>query len=270
MEELGRNPEPALRGLYAERPHLYHEVIILCIGNQSYLYHTAAIQDGLRFKTLALLHEHTNAFLERKKLLKKKKESANVRECREWYCASSQWVTDFNRLLLSTDASSSGLDGGDPSSSGGKGEAGSHPHLPPAQQPPQLQQQQEEFIVPADEHFIRCPISREIFESFFDEDEGEFMYRNAARLLVTESADAVLFKLGRETEEASVRYLIVHKLLVLDSWLQAGKATTLSDALMRYEAVPAAVAKEVARKLRNAAGDEENEDDVFVMLDLFK
>jgi hypothetical protein len=39
---------------------------------------------------------------------------------------------------------------------------------------------------------------------------------------------------------------------------------------MRYEAVPAAVAKEVAGKLRSAAGDEENEDDVFVMLDLFK
>lgn len=139
---------------------------------------------------------------------------------------------------------------------------------------------EEEFIVPADEHFTRCPISREVFEAFFDEEEGEFMYRNAAKLLVTESADAGLFKLGRATENKNshegdiVRYLIVHKLLVLDNWLQSGKATSLSEALQRYQAagtkVPAAI--EAANRLKAAvaaAGDEEDEDDVFVVLDLF-
>jgi hypothetical protein len=139
---------------------------------------------------------------------------------------------------------------------------------------------EEEFIVPADEHFTRCPISREVFEAFFDEEEGEFMYRNAAKLLVTDSADAALFKLGRATgnkipsEGDIVRYLIVHKLLVLDNWLLSGKATSLSEALQRYQAagtkVPAAI--EAANRLKAAVaagGDEEDEDDVFVVLDLF-
>lgn len=107
------------------------------------------------------------------------------------------------------------------------------------------------------------------------------MYRNAAKLLVTESADAVLFKLGRATDSKNtregdvVRYLIVHKLLVLDNWLQSGKATSLSEALQRYQAagtkVPAAI--EAANRLKaavTAAGDEEeDEEDVFVVLDLF-
>jgi hypothetical protein len=39
-----------------------------------------------------------------------------------------------------------------------------------------------EFIVPADEHFPRCPVSKEMFETFFDEDEGEMMFRNAAKV----------------------------------------------------------------------------------------
>ena len=141
------------------------------------------------------------------------------------------------------------------------------------QQQQQQMQQQEQFIVPADEHFTRCPVSREVFEAFFDEEEGEFMYRNAARLLVTKPADSALFNLGRETENKvpDVRYLIVHKLLVLDSLLQSGKATSLSEALQRYQAAGARVpaALEVAERLRAAAGEEENEDDVFVMLDLF-
>lgn len=64
-----------------------------------------------------------------------------------------------------------------------------------------------------------------------------------------------------------MRYLIVHKVLVLDSWLQSGKATTLSEALQRYATVPAAL--EVTKRLLAAAGEEENEDDVFVVLDLF-
>jgi len=255
VEELGRNPEPMLRALYSDRPHQYHE-------------------DGLRFKTLALLQEHTNAFLERKKVLKKKKESTNVRECREWYCSAAQWVSDFSRLQLGQDASTEGgVTAGSSSAAGEGGDVSGVEQQPPGQQ-------QEVFIVPADEHFTRCPISREMFEAFFDEEEGEFMYRNAAKVLVTESADPSLFKLGRETEggvqsgdnmdmavTATVRYLIVHKVLVLDSWLQSGKATTLSEALQRYATVPAAV--EVIKRLLAAAGEEENEDDVFVVLDLF-
>ena len=94
-----------LRALYSDRPHQFHEVIpreetvtalLIIIKNSSW------IQDGLRFKTLASLQEHTNAFLERKKLLLKKKDNNSVRECREWYCSINQWVTDFNRLSVSS------------------------------------------------------------------------------------------------------------------------------------------------------------------------
>ncbi len=41
------------------------------------------------------LKTHTDEYLERKKGLQKKRDSL-YREYREWYCSSSQWVTDFD------------------------------------------------------------------------------------------------------------------------------------------------------------------------------
>ncbi len=49
-----------------------------------------------------------------------------------------------------------------------------------------------EFIVPADEHFPRCPVSKEMFETFFDEDEGEMMFRNAAKVMNSHLFDDIL------------------------------------------------------------------------------
>jgi hypothetical protein len=207
---------------------------------------------------LSKLQAHTNAFLERKKLLRKKKESKDMRECRELYCTSFQWITDFGRLLEGGGRiNNSTFDYGNNSnkiqistviSSG----------------------EEDEFIVPADEHFTRCPVSREMFETIWDEEEGEFMYRNAAKVILTESADSSLYKLGQPTssEDSSVRYLIVHKLLVLNSWLQQGKAASLGDVIARYEAARSAKGEVMSRQLRAAAGDEENDDDVFVIIEL--
>ncbi len=131
---------------------------------------------------------------------------------------------------------------------------------------------QEELIVPADEHFVRCPVSKEIFENIWDEDEGEYMYRNAVKLFVTEAADSMYFKLGRPTSANGVRYLIVQKVLVLDSLLAKGKAASLKTVLQQYTAATAGarsrsadvVAKQDA--LLKAAA-EDHPEDVFVLLD---
>jgi hypothetical protein len=74
-----------------------------------------------------------------------------------------------------------------------------------------------------------------------------------------------LFDLGKETEDPAVKYLIVHKLLVLDSWLNLGQAVTLQDAITRYEQLSAGGA-EMVESLRRAAGNDESEEDVFVLL----
>jgi hypothetical protein len=124
----------------------------------------------------------------------------------------------------------------------------------------------EEFIVPADENFNRCPVSKEVFEMVWDDEEGAYMFRNAVRVLVTEAADPVLYKLGQPTAQPDVNYLIVHKPLVMDGWLQAGRAETLKGAILRYEAM--GKAEEVIEALTVAAGDDEDEEDVFVILEL--
>ena len=72
----------------------------------------------------------------------------------------------------------------------------------------------EEFVVPADENFTRCPVSKEAFETVWDDEEGAFMYRNAVKVLVTDAADKELFKMALPTEQTGMGYLIVHKPLV--------------------------------------------------------
>ncbi len=208
----------------------------------------------MRFRTLLQLQQHTNAYIERKKLLQKKKDNKEIREFRELYCKLSQWISDFNALdkrKMSTDISDQGGNSSVTGASGGT-----------------AKEDEEEFIIPADEHFQRCPISKERFECFWDDDEGELMYRHAVKILLTETADQDLFKLGRTTEgDASVRYLIVHKLLVLDKWLTEGRTVTLSDALLRYEDI-GEKGVEFAFKMKLAAAGEQDDDDIFVLLDL--
>lgn len=243
VEELGRNPEKIVAALYVDKPFQFHE-------------------DGLRFSTLSELKLHTDKHLELKKLLLKR---ATVREYRDWYCTSTQWVTDFSALSLGgaagvgatvTSASSSST-GAVQSGRGGEDE-------------------EEEYILPADEHFTRCPVSREVFECVWDEEEGEMMHRNAVKVLVTEAADPGLYRLAQpvpweKIEEgkasAPVRYLVVHKLLVLDQWLAAGRAVPLRDAVIRYKTASSAAGNAKAEKLMGALGQDDDEDDVFVLLE---
>lgn len=189
------------------------------------------------------LVKHTDACLTKKEM-NRKQDQANERVCRQWYCTVLQWMTDFSAL------------GGGNSKNQGHGSALSS----------SSSMVTEEFVVPADEHFTRCPVSKEVFETVWDEDEGAFMYRNAVKILVTEVADSVLYRLALPTEQDGVQYMIVHKLLVLDGWLQSGRAETLTGATLRYEAMGRG--SDTATALAAAAGDDEDADDVFVMLEL--
>ena len=150
ITDLDKKPEAALAMLYSNRPHQYHE-------------------DGLRFTSLSLLQCHTNAFLERKKDLARQKETKSTRSFRTWYCTSSEWITDFNartedgrdKFLAHTVG---GVYTAHTAGSGQNGKEGGDAI-------------EEEFCVPADERYTRCPVSKEMFEQVWDEDEGAFMYR---------------------------------------------------------------------------------------------
>ena len=180
--------------------------------------------------------------------MNRKQEQANERVCRQWYCTVLQWITDFSALAGSNSNGNSHGQGSAPSGPGSSNMT------------------TEEFVVPADEHFTRCPVCKEVFETVWDEDEGAFMYRNAVKVLVTEIADSALYSLALPTEQDGVQYMIVHKLLVLDGWLQSGRAETLTGATLRYEAM--GKKSDTATALAAAAGDDEDADDVFVMLEL--
>ena len=244
-------------------------------------------QDGLRFKSLAELQRHTDLFLERKKVQLRQQQAQSkgagaVQRYREWFCTAMQWISDFSLLSIEGDSSSgTAAQGGaalHPQNStggaqGGGGTGGG---------------EQEEYVVPADELFTRCPVSREVFQCTWDEEEGEMMYRNACKVLLTPAADAALYKIaqpatddggaaaveGGETGDngaGEVRYLIVHKPIVMDQWLGSGRAATLRDAVERYRAMSAgggAVSgSSKAELLLQAAGDDD-QDDIFVLLEL--
>jgi hypothetical protein len=210
--------------------------------------------------------------MERKKLLQKRR-SASTREYREWYCTSSQWTSDFNALVSATASAASS------SSSGSISKVGAISTATAAAAGEKASRaDDDEYIVPADEFFTHCPVSREVFQRLWDSEEGEFMFPNAARVLVTHDADAGLFKLGQpiqwmdhpsesSTEQqqrsCSVRYLIVHKLLVLDQWLDTGKAVTVKEAILRYERI----GSHKASLLRNACSDDDDEEEVFVLIE---
>ena len=218
------------------------------------LYHALPCQyphDAIRFRTMADLAKYTDMMIIKKAAAEKK----TTDDHRQWYCTKTQWITDF----------------GNPSFSGATGAASSSGAAAVATAP--AAGAAEEFVVPADENFTRCPISKEAFETVWDGDEGTFMYRNAAKVLVTEAADKDLYKLALSTDETGVGYLIVHKPLVLDGWLQTGRSATLRQAILRYEAITGSSVQkqrgqELATALAAAAGTDEDEDDVFVMLEL--
>lgn len=194
-----------------------------------------------------------------------------ARESREWYCSCSQWISDFNSLAVRDGSGGSGATFGSGAKTGGSAAAADEVGT-------SATSGGEEYIVAADEHFTRCPISREIFETTFDAVEGAMLCRNAVKVFVAPPAllgnstaataagdmdTAAVYGLGRPTEEEpQVHYLIVHK-YVVDRWLAQGQAASFANALQRYQLT--AGGEQVTELLRRAA-EVEDEEDLFVKL----
>jgi hypothetical protein len=229
----------------------------------------------MRFKSQTELATHLDLLFIRNQ---DKQRKEGTRTYRQWYCKESQWITDFGSLKRSSDTdkisgSSSTLSSSSSSTlhstnkpstltSGGIG-SGSHDDL-----------QDEEMVLPADEHFTRCPVSNEAFLPEWDTEEGDYMYRNAVKVLLTDQADSLLYqKVGQSTDHPLIRYIIIHQKLVMDGWLAAGKLFSLYETnkkiQQRYGGGGGESGGEVSRVLikayREAAGEEEDSHDIFVL-----
>lgn len=159
-----------------------------------------------------------------------------------------QWVTDCGAL-------GTGGAGGSGASLSGRPDKGG-----PSSGAPVFDDD-EEMVVPADENFPRCPVSNEVFEPIWDNEEGDFMYRNAVKVLLTEEADPKLYSKSQNTHQPGVRYALIHKRMALDGWLEIGKAISLKDAMLLRKSNPIGMADYAA-----AGNVDEDEDDVFVIL----
>lgn len=171
-----------------------------------------------------------------------KKNKSGSRQCRQWFCTGDQWITDFDSLTLKKNEEVTNKNSNLEVDGSGV----------------------EQFVVPVDEDFPRCPISREPFERMKD-DDGEDLYRNAVKVLVTPRTPHVFEKghpLGHMMDEIdTIRYLIVHKKLVMDNWLREGKSCTLDEVLKHPQC--RGFDREI---LKQAAADEQEDDEIFVML----
>jgi hypothetical protein len=203
--------------------------------DRPFVYH----EDAVRFTSREKLAKHIDSCFARKEIERKALISGEMSH-RQWYCSISQWVSDFNALEIKTKATN---------------------NITEEERNQSNSQAQQILPLPFDENFMRCPVSKESFERIFDDDEGEWMYKNAAKVLVSEAADPSIYKLGQPTIEPTIRYLIVHKQLVLDDWLNSGRASSLQGAKERYEAM--GNSNDIFIKTLEKAADDE---DVFVML----
>lgn len=177
-----------------------------------------------------------------KKEASRKREISGEKVYRNWFATCAQWVSDFNALGRDNEAPLYAKSG-----------QGS-------------EEVKRVSVVPADDTFTRCPVSKEVFDTFWDQEEGEFMFRNAAKVLVTQAADENIFKISQPTSHPNVRYCILHKLLVLDGLIANGRADSLRQATARYLSTGTSATKEKVAELEASIGNNENHDDIFVLL----
>lgn len=213
------------------------------------------LQDGQRFSSADQLRKHSDILITARIEKKKQQlrgEVSSERKCRQWYQTMQQWFGKDSNSELDKEANNDQEKSANKNTSLKKAD----------------QSAAEEYVVPADEFFIRCPISKEVFEKFWDDNEGEFMYRNAVKVLVTEAADSNIYSLGKPTVSSNIKYLIARKPLIVDSWLESGSASTLNEAIERYKSM--GKDNVFIEELKQVAGEDEDGDDIFVLLELVK
>jgi hypothetical protein len=229
-EDLDRYPLNAIKLLYRDTGFVSKQVRAAYVNTRStcpcvssrYLF---LYQDGIRFNSQSSLARHLDYLFKKSSGERTEKRL----EHRSWYGTVNVWMEVGGNV-------DNGDDRGD--SSGGAA----------------LGEEEDVYVASFDEHFTRCPVSREMFETYWDDEEGGLMFRNAVKVLVTELGDKSVFAVSKPTEVDGVRYCVVHKLLVLDGWVAGGKAVRLS-------CFEEAGSKE---KFVEAAGDDDDED-VFVI-----
>lgn len=202
----------------------------------------------MRFKTQTELANHLDMLFIRNQ---DKQRKEGTRTYRQWYCKESQWVTDFGSLKrVETDKA--------PAANIAKADG------KPAEIP------DEEMVLPADEHFTRCPVSNEAFLPEWDTEEGDYMYRNAVKVLLTEKADSQLYRLAQPTIYPLIRYIIVHQKLVMDGWLAAGKSASLYETIQKINkkyGAESEVGRVLVSAYVHAAGEEEDSNDIFILFE---
>lgn len=132
-------------------------------------------QDGTRFRAQAQLDAHMDLLFRRKRARREQKGSAQ----REWYCTGEEWMTDFGRLGPPASGPTNGAADG-VGGNGGDGEGDGENGVMEGEDADEL-----EANVPADERFTKCRICGDRFDMFYDNDEEEWMYRNACYITVT-------------------------------------------------------------------------------------
>lgn len=211
----------------------------------------------MRFKTQQVLMAHLDSLFIQNKEKKSREQGQSggsvsapvTRISRQWYLDATQWVTDCGALGgISTSITNGNSQGKDSKIDASYGSSTS-----PAVD------DDEEMVVPADESFPRCPVSNEVFQTVWDDEEGDFMYRNAVKVLLTEEADSQLYSVSQNTSQPGVRYALVHKRMALDGWLASGKAVSLKEAMMLRKQDPSIVDYAAAGNV------DDDEDDVFVL-----
>ena len=123
----------------------------------------------------------------------------------------------------------------------------------------------EEMVVVSDERFPRCPLSNEVFEVFWDEEEGDYMSRHAVKVLVDQSSQD-LYSKAVEIKGSPLRYLIVHQMLVLDRWIAEGLAESVKSCISRLRTAPGGISQEEIDAILAADDDcDEQEEDIFIL-----
>ncbi|CAM9712763.1 unnamed protein product [Ectocarpus fasciculatus] len=189
-------------------------------------------QDGTRFAKQAQLDAHMDLLFRRKHARREQKGAA---ASREWYCTDEEWMTDFGRLA--PPAGSGAGEGEGEGEAGGSGDGEEDGGAGEDADP-----DGSKSCVPADERFSKCRICGDRFLMFYDNDEEEWMYRNACYVTVRgggegeggagedEEEEEEEEEVGAPGEAAGgARQIIVHKLCLDVSGLRDKDEITWAD-----------------------------------------